>query len=210
MLDTRQWRWAEFSGSQECLKWCRRDLEALDVAVKLTRKRNAAVQAGGNLGVFPKALSAVFRTVYTFEPDAGLFASMIKNAPERNIIKLQAAVGCTHEQVSMECSRRYKKHLAPHEGVTHVVGSGIIPTLRIDDLGLSECDLIYLDIEGYEYFALQGAVETIRAFRPVIGVEVNANVKYSGHSAQELRELILSFGYQCAEKIRKDEIFVPV
>ena len=56
-------------------------------------------------------------------------------------------------------------------GAIHVDGLGNVPTVRIDDMDLPGCDLIQLDIEGYEYFALQGAVHTIEQYHPVIMVE---------------------------------------
>jgi hypothetical protein len=43
--------------------------------------------------------------------------------------------------------------------------------MRIDDMHLPSCDLIQLDIEGYELFALQGAQRTIEQYRPVIMIE---------------------------------------
>jgi len=41
----------------------------------------------------------------------------------------------------------------------------------IDELNLPSCGLIQLDIEGYEYFALLGAQNTIEKYHPVIIVE---------------------------------------
>ena len=41
----------------------------------------------------------------------------------------------------------------------------------IDDLNLTECDLIMLDVEGYELHALNGAIETIKKYGPVICIE---------------------------------------
>jgi len=46
----------------------------------------------------------------------------------------------------------------------------IVNTIKIDDLNLKP-DLIKLDIEGYEYKALLGAVKTIKKFKPIIYIE---------------------------------------
>jgi len=43
--------------------------------------------------------------------------------------------------------------------------------MTIDDLGLDACDLIQLDVEGFEAKVLQGASQTITRCRPVIMVE---------------------------------------
>lgn len=205
----RNWDWTKFEGSEACLKWARRDLEALAQALHLVPRRRTCIQAGGNLGIFPKRLAMEFELVYAFEPDPALFEIMGRNAPEPNIIKIQAALGADNEPVRMECSRRDKSGRAVHEGLTHVAGPGNVPCLRVDDFKMSVCDLIYLDVEGWELFALQGAAETLRRCRPVIGVEINRNIGFAGHTAKELRRYIKSFGYVHRLTMHSDEIYVP-
>jgi FkbM family methyltransferase len=197
-------------GSAECLRWARRDLEHLNLAIAHCRYQRVAVQAGGNLGVFAEHLSKLFLAVYTFEPDPVLFSHLCHNIGQvPNIIKLQAALGARHELVGTSSKRRDGKPTI-HEGVTHVAGPGIIPTLRIDDLELPVCDLIYLDVEGWEFHAVRGALETMKRCRPVIGVEINRNLELCGFTPEDLRTLIATQGYKHELTIRSDEIFVPV
>lgn len=203
------WNWLNFKGSEACLKWSRRDLETLKKALRYVPGRTCCIQAGGNLGIFPKKLAEEFSVVYAFEPHPMLFSAMSQNAPEPNIRKIRAALGANNKPVRMACKRRDKSGRPVHEGLTHVAGPGTIPCMRIDDLKLPVCDLIYLDIEGYEYFALQGAAETIARCRPVIGVEVNRNIAFTGHTADELRTLILSAGYVHRLTSHSDEIYTP-
>jgi hypothetical protein len=40
--------------------------------------------------------------------------------------------------------------------------------MTLDSLGLTDVSFMKIDIEGYEYYALLGAVDTITACRPVI------------------------------------------
>jgi FkbM family methyltransferase len=204
------WDWDRFQGSAACLKWSRRDLETLQRALEYVPRRRACVQAGGNLGIFPKYLAERFGIVYTFEPDPKLFRMLSHNAPEPNIMRIQAALGADNQPVRMECSRRDNTGRAVHEGLTHVAGPGSIPCVRIDDLRLCVCDLIYLDVEGWEYFALQGALETIERCRPVIAVEINRNIGYTGHTGDELRALIASRGYTHVLTMHSDEIYAAV
>lgn len=205
----RYWDWQKFAGSPECVAWNFKDLRNLDAALKLARGRMAVVQAGGNLGIFPKRLAEEFRVVYTFEPDPVLFGHLRKNAPEKNIRATQAALGCSREPVRMACCRRDDSGRPVHEGLTHVAGAGDIPQVLIDDLKLKKCDLIYLDIEGYELNALKGAVETIARCRPVLALEINSNIAHYDSSKQELREWVAARGY--VQKLRQhgDDIWVP-
>lgn len=204
------WVWQGFMGSEACLKWARRDLESLAAAMLITPGRTACVQAGGNLGIFSKYLAREFSTVYTFEPDPELFAALMFNAPERNIVKLQAAVGFERAPVRMECRRRDNTGRAVHEGLTHVAGPGTLPCIRIDDLALPACDLIYLDVEGWEYHALRGAVGTLKRCRPVVGVEINRNIAFAGCNADELRAFLASLGYTRRLTMHSDEIYAAI
>lgn len=207
--ETFGWKWQDFRGSVEELKWNRLALPTLQHVLKSVPQRRVVVQAGGNLGIFPKYLAKKFETVYTFEPAMELFPMMTVNAQEQNIIRFQAALGETHELIQTVCARRHGTSTKIHEGLTHVAGPGVIPTLRLDDLNLSVCDLLYLDLEGYEGFALRGARETLARCRPVVAVEINQNTEFYGVPRDDVRAYILAAGYRALYRMQSDEVFVP-
>jgi FkbM family methyltransferase len=202
------WDWSKFKGDPVALKWNRKDVGSIDAVYRHIREANVCVQGGGNLGIFPKYLSCLFKTVYTFEPDQELFQCMTRNAPERNIIRFQAAMGHDRNLVGMSHVRRDGKP-DNHAGITHVSGTGVIPTLRVDDLNLPVCNLLYLDLEGYEPLAIEGAKQTIGRCRPVICCEINKNAAFMGTTKDATRELICALGYRMAFRIKSDEVFLP-
>lgn len=202
------WQWDAFHGSAEALRYNRRDLAVLDRCVARARDRRIALQAGGNLGIFPKRLAATFETVYTFEPAPDLFAAMMHNAPEPNIIRFQAALGNTRRLVGLSRQRRDGRR-NNHEGITHVSGTGVIPTLQIDDLGLPVCDFLQLDLEGWELYALMGGLDTIHRCRPALVVEINKNQGFVGIQPDYLRDVVKSLGYRFVERLMSDELYVP-
>jgi FkbM family methyltransferase len=209
VLDWKDWNWDQFLGSKECLKWNKKDLTSLDTVLKLVEGRTAVIQAGGNLGIFPKRLAQEFRAVYTFEPDPKLFRIMIENAPENNIIRLQAALGYKRSSVKtyQRDIVRAGQPVRTHEGVTNIEPGGIIPTLLIDDLGLDTVDLIYLDIEGSELDALMGASHTLSVSSPVVVCEMNSNAKRFGHTGQDLIHYLVNHGYRATHRLRSDVVF---
>ncbi len=73
----------------------------LDVAYKHCSKFDVAIQAGGNCGVWPKAMGEKFELVYTFEPDPMNFRCLCANAPAENIYKFNAALGPDNRRVGM-------------------------------------------------------------------------------------------------------------
>lgn len=175
-------------------------LHDVDPAISLCEKKEICVQAGGNFGVWPAYLSKIFKTVYTFEPDALNFACMCRNIGDiQNILKFQAALG--DKKGGIDLSRRPE-----NAGAHFISGAGIIPTLTIDSLDLQGCDLIVLDIEGYELKALMGAETTIQSFCPVIHIEDKGlSLKYG--SPMGGAEVWLSqFGYKVQDRRGRDVI----
>jgi FkbM family methyltransferase len=208
-LHKRTFAWDQLQGSRDALKWNMRDLASIDVVLRLTPGRTCCVQAGGNLGVFGKYLAKSFASVLTFEPSPELFPKMVANAPETNILRFQAALGETPGLVGTVCRRRGNKPAGIHEGLTHIDGPGIVPTLRLDDFQLPIVDLLYFDLEGFELYALRGSLETVRRCHPVIVVEVNQNAGFYGVTRDEVRACILAQGYRFVQRVQSDEVFVP-
>ena len=43
----------------------------------------------------------------------------------------------------------------------------------VDDFQISSVDFIKIDVEGYEYSVLEGAINTLLSFRPIVMFELN-------------------------------------
>lgn len=147
--------------------------------------------------MYPRLLSDIFERVYTFEPDPLNFYCLARNCEKSNIVKMQAAVGAKHEMI--EVHQLTDQNVGMHR-VSEAPGA-LIPQLCIDDLKLPACDLIMLDIEGYEIHALHGAVQTIAMHRPTIMIE-NSNAMTD--------ELLARFGYKPIVFSKMDTIYVVI
>lgn len=192
--------WPE--ADKECRKAVMNQYVDADLAIELCHKKEIVIQAGGNCGIWPRYLSKHFETIYTFEPDITNFLCLNLNAPQTNIIRLQAALGEKARPVSMIITPE-------NVGAHRVAGSGgDIPVIRIDDLRLRACDLIQLDIEGYEYFALRGAVHTIDEYKPVIMIEDKGHHKKYGVEKKSLDDLFDALGYIPYDKVNRDLIMI--
>ena len=165
-------------------------------------KFDTVVQAGGNVGIFPRKLAGKFKTVYTFEPNHDNFECLVKNVTNRNVIKFQAVLGNTRELVNVEVPD------SANMGKNFVKGSGFVPTVRIDDLALNECDLLYLDIEGFELEALKGAIETLVKFHPAIAIEENVCCQRYGVAEGETGKWLQQFGYKEVKKYYSDILYL--
>ena len=165
---------------------------------------SCCIQAGGNCGVWPNALAKKFDTVYTFEPDPDNFRCLVHNVRGKNVIKLQAGLGMGDESPTDMFREKdncgaYQLNGAP----------GAIPVISIDSLNLPKCGLIYLDIEGYEPFALQGAKKTIARCRPVIALESKGLETCYGINRTFTDQWLTQGGYKLKAAFARDVVYVP-
>lgn len=173
----------------------------INTVISICDKKQTAIQAGGNVGIWPREFSKHFEKVISFEPDDLNFECMIKNIENINNIEiyntaLGAAAGAgALNRVSYNCGAHYLKDGDEFQVMT------------IDSLDLDSCDLIQLDVEGFELNALKGAIKTIDAFHPIIMVEDKGLSNRYGSNKGDIEKWLTPLGYtRCAETAR-DIIF---
>lgn len=172
--------------------------------LEFVKQRRVVIQAGGNCGFYPKKYASLFQQVYTFEPEWLNFYCLVKNVTEPNVVKSQACLGNSPSLVNLNVNEK-------NRGKTHVSGSGQYPVYLIDNIGLKTCDLIHLDIEGYEYFALLGAINTIKNCQPVIVIEMwdQLDNRFGENLNQKTTQLLTELNYKFVKTLHdSDKIFV--
>lgn len=167
---SNKWLWIKSDGGPDGGAWMGpiKDWPSHSVEYfKNIKKYDAVITAGANLGLYVRMYAKRFKKVYAFEPEWLNFHCMSFNNPYDNVIKIQAALGHEHTFCNM------KKPTDLNVGMHHIseINTGLIPVLTIDSFNFQECDLIQLDVEGFEYPALIGAQKTIIKHKPVIVIE---------------------------------------
>lgn len=186
------------------------ELEKLQDICDMIDGRDCAVQAGGNVGIFANQLAKTFKSVITFEPAAKNWECLIQNCDD-SITKYNAGL-------SDVAGRGRIVGPASDCGCWKVQPGDDFDVVTIDSLGLSKCDLIYLDIEGHEQKAIIGAMETIKRCRPVIVTENKGLIldfrdgrRLRGKEGSHLfRDWMLEIGYRFHERIQNDDVFIPL
>ena len=174
------------------------ELSKLEPILELVQDKRTCVQAGGNCGVFPRELSKHFWRVLTFEPDSLNYSCLLLNCTQPNIWSFESALGDDKGWVDM----RMPAHEEANCGALAAVHGTQTPITTIDSLDLSDCGLIYLDIEGHELKAFTGAVNTIKKRKPVLVFED----KGLGDSPIAFLETL---GYRQHDKLMNDVVMVP-
>jgi FkbM family methyltransferase len=199
--------------------------EHLELALKEVKAFDIAIDVGAHVGFWTLDLAERFGEVYAFEPAPDCYECLVLNmAGRKNVLCLNAAVGPHPGVVSI-----HEDEDRPGNTGARFVRedpAGVTPMIALDDLELKGCDLLKIDVEGFEPGVLRGANAIIRAYRPVIIMETDKRFagRYGfgkGKAATDALEL----GYREVEykerdprrgrngrminAIRPDRIFVP-
>jgi FkbM family methyltransferase len=190
-----------------------RDLyDSADSILSHCSGRGIAIQAGGNCGLYARWYSNHFDRVFTFEPTALNFLALACNsiaAPRQNIFCFNAGLGdedgfaACHDSTDDNCGAdRYTPTTNPFlESIITQEKMPSMPLMRLDDVAMNwgNVDIIHLDIEGMEEFAIRGAAKLIARDHPVVILEQpNTNVS----------KMMNESGYVRVDKIHSDQIFV--
>lgn len=195
--------WAVPTTDTKALQAILREVRGIDSALAYCTSKRTAIQAGGNIGIWPKTLSSSFDAVITAEPDRTNFHALCVNTGDcKNIEKHNAGFSDKEQQVSMTL---FADNIGAH--FINPNSEGDTELITIDSLGVKDCDLLQLDIEGSEHQALLGAEKTIKASHPVIMLELKGLGRKFGYTDQNTVDLLKSWGYSLVKTWCKDFIF---
>lgn len=180
---------------EESWKHALRHVRSLDYAISICKQRRTAVQAGGNVGLWPMQMAKKFARVVTFEPEPVSMECLMANiAALSNVEPVFAAVG--DRQGDMHIVRgglgSHRLMEAPAEPVCRIT--------TIDSLNLQDVDLLQLDVEGYEWHAMTGAMETVKRCHPVIQLEYRNFTQKYGKTDDMIDKMLKDEGYKLVSR----------
>lgn len=156
-------------------------------AMGFVKQFRSAIDLGANLGIMTSRMVKDFQFVYSFEP---LFYNNLReNVKTDNFKIFPYAVGDKIGTVTMRV------------GLYHSGGSNIVSAVQtnqnykevtvttVDSFNFKNIDFIKIDVEDYEWFALQGARKTIELYKPVILIELKIDNSYHKEILNFLQEL---------------------
>lgn len=137
-------------------------------------RRWVAVQAGGNIGIYPITYAKYFGMVHTFEPECLNLEALMLNENAK-LTESERMKLCVHGYGLGSRSERVRMNIAHTRAAARMTREShgeSVDVVKLDSVDLSTCDLIQLDVEGWEYEALLGAQQTIVTHRPVVILEM--------------------------------------
>lgn len=194
--------------------------ESRDIALEHVTEFNRVIDIGAHAGISVLHWAKLFKTVEAYEPMKTHYDCLINNTGHlSNVNTYNFAISNEHkihkgayrstknsgsfQLIDDSYSQPSKK--APRELVD-------ILSHRLDDFEFTNVNLIKIDVEGWEFEVLKGAVNTINAHRPVLLVEfTGGSSKKSLHryDINEYYKLIESLNYTAVASAGDDTVYVP-
>lgn len=187
-----------FKGSYENLElnWIEENLNPEDVFIDI----------GANIGIF--TLTAAQKIgqgkVYSFEPFEQNHNSLIKNIelnPFKNIQVEKFAIAESEKEISLFYDDEDKNLGMVSSYNLSKKNETIIKAIALDDYVLSnkikKVDIIKMDIEGNELYALQGMKNVLKNQKPKLLVEVDPEIlKRTGYTEGEIFSFLELMNYK--------------
>jgi FkbM family methyltransferase len=178
--------------------------------ISLSKGARVILDIGGNVGQMALLFTQYAKKVYTFEPiqsKAERLSENIKlNHLQDKIILSQIALSNFKGKIefglpqignggtgSIVITEQSKNNTVEVDAITL--------DEFIEQNNISDIDLVKMDIEGAELFALQGMTSLLSGQnKPILILEMTIiMMKQAGYGTKELLSLLDSFGYQCYE-----------
>lgn len=145
-------------------------------------RRRVAVDGGAYVGIWSMHLAQYFSRVIAFEPmqaNAECYKANMDaffadgRIPARLQIQLEQSALSTSERDDFiyAMGKKYGARFALPDDQPKAEEMVMVSTVALDQYNFTALDLLKLDVEGHEFEALRGGVETIKKFKPVIIIE---------------------------------------
>lgn len=176
-------------------EWCDKEIELAELLIE---PGDTVVDVGANIGTHTVAFGHMVGDglVIGFEPQMPLYHMLCGNVA----INFLSHKTLLYPYLCGGVAARARLPKMPEAVVEmnyaaisakDAIMGGLVPVVPIDDLRLSSCKLIKIDVEGMEADVLRGAADTIMRLRPFLFVENN-----SVDRASEINKLVLSADYR--------------
>lgn len=171
-----------------------------DQVFALCKPGDIVLDVGSNIGFY--LLNFSFRVlpggrVFGFEPHPVSYKKLQTNLSagiNKNITVSHMALGDTSGFVEPYIVRESNLGMNRVK-VTSEQNSNRVPLTTLDlfvaENGLSQVNVIKIDVEGFEEYVLRGALQTIRKFKPIMHIEIDdENLQAQASSAQKIIDLL--------------------
>lgn len=173
----------------------------LSIIEKFITKDTVAIDIGANIGTYSLFLShiATEGKIFAFEPSRDTYKFLLKNSNGiQNIfpVNMAASNKCAVATFYNATDNAYSG--LKDTGKKPIVATEDVLTIRLDDFTrlfkLERIDFIKIDVEGNEDEVIEGAIETIQQYKPIVLAEI-CDEKNSASNPEKTMHRIIELGY---------------
>ena len=166
-----------------------------DAALQYIKQWRVCLDIGSNIGQWTRPLSKKFESVVCFEPNPNFRECFEKNIQEKNVLLWPYGLSD-------------KEHKAKQEFNSTVLQQedGDIDCRTLDSFGLTNVDLVKIDVDGFEIPLLNGARETLTKNDPVINIEMKRDKRTD--VVVKCESILKDLGYKFQKRTKSDEVWL--
>lgn len=141
--------------------------------LKYIPQKNTFVDVGANIGIWSMAMRSHFKNVVSFEP-----STLNRECLELNLGKDSDIRPYAVGNEPGKANFRDAKNNCGDSKIVFEERSNMyeVEVVRLDDQNITNCSLIKIDVQGYEWPVIQGAQHLIETQQPWIIFEINEEV----------------------------------
>ena len=181
--DTHISEWAKEHGTIKCdpylFKWLAPRLKDVSVVWDI----------GACIGDHTRFYLDEGKQVVAIEPNPVAFECLQRNCPE----------AMTYNMAASDKRGILNFSLSDNAGASRITENGDIPipSMPLDEMEFPAPQFVKIDIEGWEFHALQGMEKTLEAYKPTLFIEINKGaLEANGHSWRDIQDLLSEIGYK--------------
>ena len=158
----------------------------------IVTKDKTIIDVGGNNGSFAVDFAHLVGNggqVHTFEPQRIIYYQLCTNVFLNGLTNVHChnkAVGNTDGELMIETPNYLEKNKPVNFGGAEIVSEGgeLIKSTRLDSHTFKDVVLIKIDVQGYEPFVIEGAINTIQEHRPYLFIEFEDHLLQKQESSE--------------------------
>lgn len=190
-----------------------------DRVIELVKNKQSVIDIGAHVGITTVHwLVSGFKHVYSFEINPSHYECLLENTQDFKDKITYIPYGCSNESKKLKAGYRSPKNSGSFQMLDDEVAATLpdeqkfdVEVKRLDDHVFDSVSLIKIDVEGWEYEVMSGALETIRKHQPILFIEYgHGDHRKSMHKYDDnkFQQLIKDLDYRELE-VTGDAIFVP-
>ena len=176
------------------------------VALFKTQKKNCFIDIGANIGLHTVRAASYFESVHSFEPALVNYEALYRNSQNFTNIKTYNIALGREQSIGYLKIPKSASNLGSFSfrDFNNTKEELFIEEVEIKSLDSYELkpNLIKIDAQGFEIQILQGAMETILKYSPVILIEM------VGYNSEKITKLLTQCSYTLHTKIKRDGVWI--